>query len=284
METSVLADVKTDPYNRVYNKMNAAWLQEHALKKNRTATKKLAMVIDSAKCFNCRACVIACQLENRVSVGHYRNWVKVNPLESALGMHFQPGNCMQCDEPTCVAACPTGATYKDPQDGVVKVDTGLCIGCGSCIPACPYGARYRHPELKIVDKCDYCESRRQSGKLPACVEVCPTRARVFGDLNDPESEAAKLHRTKKTIRIVNPKTNTNPAIYYVEQTAPLNWTVKAEAPVPIQWLGHIAVPLVRGLAGLTGLGVIAMLLRQLTAGDDGGAHPSPGKGGGNGEY
>jgi tetrathionate reductase subunit B len=260
--------------------MNEAWLREHALKKKQTTQKKLAMVIDSAKCFNCRACIIACQLENRVPVGHSRNWVKNNPLEAALGMHFQPGNCMHCDKPTCVEACPTGATYKDPQDGVVKIDPGLCIGCKSCIPACPYGARYRHPELKIVDKCDYCESRRQSGRLPACVEVCPTRARVFGDLNDPESAAARLHKTKKTIRIVNPETDTDPVIYYLEKTAPTNWTVEAAAPMPIQWLGQVAAPLVRGLAGLTGLAVIGMLFRQLIAKDDGEAHASPGSGDG----
>lgn len=250
------------------------------MEKQRTGKTKWAMVIDSAKCFNCKACIIACQLENRVSVGHYRNWVKTNPLESALGMHFQPGNCMHCDNPTCVEACPTGATFKDPRDGVVKVNSDLCIGCGSCIPACPYGARYRHPDSKIVDKCDYCEPRRKSGRLPACVEVCPTRARVFGDLNDPESEIARLHRTKKTIRIIHPETDTHPAMYYIEQTAPTDWTVKAEAPVPIQLLRQMAVPLVRGLAGLTGLTVMAMLFRQLTVSDNGEKHPSPEKGDG----
>jgi tetrathionate reductase subunit B len=230
--------------------------------------KKWAMVIDSAKCFNCRACVIACQLENRVPVGHYRNWVKVNPLESSQGMHFQPGNCMHCDQPTCVEACPTGATYKDPQDGVVKVRKDLCIGCGSCIPACPYGARYRHPELKIVDKCDYCEPRRKAGGMPACVETCPTQARIFGDLNDPSSDVARLHKSQKTVRVINHETDTDPVIYYLEQTAPLNWAAKAEAPVPIQLWRQAAGPLVKSLVGLTGMGVMVMLLRQLIAKDD----------------
>ena len=229
---------------------------------------KYAMVIDSAKCFNCMACIISCQLENGVLPGYSRNWVKANHPETSLGMHFQPGNCMHCDDPTCVDACPTGATYKDPADGVVKVRKDLCIGCGSCIPACPYGARHRHPQKKIVDKCDYCEARRDAGRIPACVETCPTQARVFGDLNDPESHAAKLLKTEKTVRVVNQETDTDPVMYYINQTAPLNWTVKAEAPLPIQLWRYGVGPLVQGLVGMTGLGVLVMLARQLFVNED----------------
>jgi Fe-S-cluster-containing dehydrogenase component len=247
---------------------NRIFLREPALGKQRTAKARLTMVIDSARCFNCQACVVACQLENRVPVGYSRNWVKINPLASAQGMHFQPGNCMHCDKPTCVEACPTGATFKDSQDGVVRVNKDLCIGCGSCIPACPYGARYRHPKIKIVDKCDYCESRRRVGKLPACVTVCPTRARVFGDLNDPESDVARLHRSRHTVRVVNPETDTDPAMYYLEQTAPMDWTVTAEIPLPIQLWRDGAGPLIKGLVALSGLGVLAMLARQLIGQED----------------
>jgi formate dehydrogenase gamma subunit len=229
---------------------------------------KYAMVIDSAKCFNCGACIISCQLENGVMPRHSRNWVKANSLETPLGMHFQPGNCMHCDTPTCVDACPTGATYKDSTDGIVKVRTDLCIGCGSCIPACPYGARHRHPQKKVVDKCDYCEARRQAGKIPACVETCPTRARTFGNLNDPHSQAAKLLKTQKIIRVINPETDTNPALYYMRQTGPTDWTVKAEAPLPIQLWRHGAGPLVRALVSMTGLGILVALTRQLFVQDD----------------
>jgi Fe-S-cluster-containing dehydrogenase component len=229
---------------------------------------KLAMIIDSSKCFHCKACLVACQVENQVPVGFSRNWVKVSPLDSTDGMHFQPGNCMHCDKPACVEACPTGATYKDSSDGVVKVREDLCIGCGSCIPSCPYGARYRHPIKKIVDKCDYCASRRERGKLPACVETCPTQARVFGDLNDVNSPVARLLETKKTVRVVNNETDTEPAIFYVNQTAPRDWPVKAEAPLPIQLWRQVAVPLVKGVTGLTGLGVLLMLGRQLITGDE----------------
>lgn len=224
---------------------------------------KFAMVIDSAKCFNCRACIISCQLENGVSPGYSRNWVKANPLEASLGMHFQPGNCMHCDAPTCVEACPTGATYKDLTDGTVKVNKDLCIGCGSCIPACPYGARHRHPLKKIVDKCDYCEARRSAGRMPACVETCPTQARTFGDLNDPDSLVAKLLKEESTVRVVNQETDTDPVMYYVDQTEPMDWTVKAAAPMPIQLWRYGAGYLVKGLVGMSGLGVLIMLGRQL---------------------
>jgi tetrathionate reductase subunit B len=229
---------------------------------------KYAMIIDSAKCFNCRACVISCQLENDVPADHHRNWIKSNPPDTALGMHFQPGNCMHCDAPTCVEACPTGATYKDPLDGIVKVNAGLCIGCGSCIPACPYGARYRHPQKKIVDKCDYCLARRQSGREPACVETCPTRARMFGDLNDPDSPVAMLLKKTKTVRVVNPESDTDPVMYYIDRTGPMDWPVKAAAPLPIQLWRYGAGPLVKGAVALTGLGVLTMLARQLVTRDD----------------
>ena len=224
---------------------------------------KFAMVIDSAKCFDCRACIISCQLENDVLPGHSRNWIKTNLPGTPLGMHFQPGNCMHCDKPTCIDACPTGATYKDAADGIVKVRKNLCIGCGSCIPACPYGARHRHPKKKIVDKCDYCENRRKAGKMPACVETCPTQARTFGNVNNPHSQAAILLKTKKILRVVNQETDTDPVLYYVDQTEPMDWTVKAAAPVPIQLWRYGAGPLVKGLVSMTGIGLLVMLTRQL---------------------
>ena len=122
--------------------------------------KQLAMVIDSASCIDCKGCMTACKVENKVPQGKWRNWIKeqdpdLENLNKAESLHFQPGNCMHCDNPTCVQACPTSATYKDEKEGTIRVNKKLCIGCGSCIPACPYGARYRHPEEKVVDKCDF---------------------------------------------------------------------------------------------------------------------------------
>lgn len=224
---------------------------------------KYAMVIDSSRCMDCKACIISCQMENRVPPGLQRNWIKRGTWDTGAGIHYQPGNCMHCDRPTCVEACPTGATYKDEQDGTVRVNTRLCIGCGSCIPACPYGARFRHPQTRIVDKCDYCMSRRALGREPACVETCPTRARVFGNISDPGSEAAQLMKHKKTVRIFNPKTPTEPAIYYVGATSPTDWPAPADPPEAIRLWREIVNPVVKGIVGLSGIGVVVMLAKQV---------------------
>jgi len=240
-------------------------------------TSKLAMVIDSSLCIDCRACKVACKVENRVPEGHWRNWVKQqapapetlveNP--KAARLHFQPGNCMHCDEATCVTACPTGATYRNPEDNTIQVNKKLCIGCGSCIPACPYGARYRHPEQRVVDKCDFCAARRARGEDPACVVTCPTKARVFGDLNDPSSDAARLLKQKPTVRVVGNYTDTKPNLYYLAGTAPMDWPGKAIAPTAIGLLKRLFLP-VGGIAGLMLLGMLTMIGRQVaTTKDDG---------------
>lgn len=243
--------------------------------------KKLAMVIDSSRCIDCKACMASCKVEHRLPEGYWRNWVKAQtpPVEKmfsdpgAAKSHFQPGNCMHCDNATCVNACPTGATYKDSADGAVKVDKKLCIGCGSCIPACPYGARYRHPVKKIVDKCDFCESRRSQGELPACVVTCPTKARSFGDLNDSLTDAGRLLKKEKTVRVVNDRTDTRPNIYYLSETAPMNWPQVPKEPTPISWMKTL-YPLVWGVVGLNALGVLTMLGKQLLSGSNSESSPS----------
>lgn len=227
--------------------------------------KRYAMVIDSSKCINCRACVVSCQLTNGVPPMLRRNWIHLGPHEGGAGVHYQPGNCMQCDRPTCVEACPTGATYQDKADGVVKVNRRLCIGCGSCIPACPYGARYRHPVDKVVDKCDFCSARVSRGAPPACVETCPTNARVFGDISDEGSLAARLLKDRQTVRVVNRTTDTQPAIYYLDKTSPMDWPVEARPPEAIRLWKDIFNPAVKGIVGLSGLGVLVMLGKQLLA-------------------
>lgn len=229
--------------------------------------QKLAMVIDSSKCFNCKACLISCQLENELPVEILRNWVKRGFTISGQKLHFQPGNCMHCDNPTCVDACPTGATYKDDADGVVKVNRNLCIGCESCIPACPYNARSRHPVLGTVDKCDYCEDRRHNNKVPACVETCPTQARLFGDLADPTSEVSRQFKNGTLIRVINTETDTKPTLFYQNETAPLDWPTPAYVPDQISIWRDVARPFVKGVVGLSGIGVVAMFLSQLLTKD-----------------
>ena len=197
---------------------------------------KYAMVIDASKCFSCKACIVACQMENGVPPRFERDWIKQSAGGQEMKWHFQPGNCMQCDEPSCVEACPVGATFKS-RDGRVLIDPSTCINCGNCVPACPYGARYRHPTKHIADKCDLCERRLKRGEEPACVVTCPTRARVFGNLNDPSSEVSRLLNRGGLVRVINPKVDTKPNIYYVEGTVPLTWPVEPTLP------GNVHMPL-----------------------------------------
>jgi Fe-S-cluster-containing dehydrogenase component len=192
--------------------------------------KKYAIVIDASRCIDCKACMIACKVENNVPEGSWRNWIR--PLldrSSERKSEFQPGQCMQCDSPSCVAACPVGATYKQP-DGLVVIDPRKCIGCGNCITACPYGARYRNSTRHIADKCDFCEHRLKRGEEPACVVTCPTKTRIFGDLNDPQSEVSRAVKEKKLVRVVAPHINTRPNIYYHEGTRLLDWAVAPTLP------------------------------------------------------
>lgn len=184
--------------------------------------KKYAIVIDTFKCYDCKACMVACKVENSVPEGFWRNWVFHTGGLKGRRTQFQPGQCMQCDEPSCVAACPVGATYKQ-EDGLVVIDPGKCIGCGNCITACPYGARYRNPENRIADKCDFCSHRLKRGEEPACVITCPTKARVFGDLNDPTSRISDLIKKEDLVKVINPAFDTRPNIFYYAGTLPLDW-------------------------------------------------------------
>ena len=138
--------------------------------------------------------------------------------------------CNHCENPPCVRACPTKATFKRPSDGIVMMDFHRCIGCRFCMAACPFGARsfnYRDPRpfvketnklfptrMKgVVEKCNFCNERLAEGKLPACVEVSEGKLK-FGDLFDEKSEVRKLIQTNYTIRR---KVNlgTEPAVYYI---------------------------------------------------------------------
>src|SRR5512137_2192499 len=119
------------------------------------------MVTDLRKCVGCHACTAACSAEWQVPPGYARTHVRATPLQGTFpkltaGVHV--AQCNHCDRPPCVEPCPSGATFQ-AQDGVVRVDKDLCIGCGYCIDACPYDARFINPATKTVDKCDFCSAR-----------------------------------------------------------------------------------------------------------------------------
>ena len=195
-----------------------------------TQRKKYAIIVDAAKCIDCKACMVACKVENNVPEGFWRNWINVLGGENgSFRTEYQPSQCMQCDDPSCVAACPVQATYKQ-DDGLVAIDPEKCIGCGNCVTACPYNARYRNPAKRIADKCDFCENRLKRGKEPACVVTCPTKTRVFGDINDPASKVSQMVKKERLLRITAPHINTRPNIYYFEGTRLLNWAVAPMLP------------------------------------------------------
>jgi Fe-S-cluster-containing dehydrogenase component len=191
--------------------------------------KNYILVIDALKCFDCKSCMVACKVENNVPNGRWRNWVK--PAIGAKGrrFQFQPGQCMQCEAPACVAACPVRATYKR-SDGMVVIDPTKCIGCGNCVTGCPYGARFWNPITRLAEKCDYCQHRLIQGEEPACVETCPTKARIFGDLKDPTSKVSALMKKGRLVQVKNTLIDTKPRIFYTAGTVQLNWPKEPTLP------------------------------------------------------
>jgi sulfite dehydrogenase (quinone) subunit SoeB len=177
--------------------------------------KKLGLVIDLDTCVGCQACAVACKEWNDGGVsaplpdhdpygaqplGLWFN--RVHGYEAGEGrrartVHF-PRSCLHCEEPACVTVCPTGASFKRAEDGIVLVDEALCIGCKLCSWACPYGAREYDYDSGTMKKCTLCidriynEAVDERSRIPACVSACPTSARHFGDLGDPASPVSQL--------------------------------------------------------------------------------------------
>jgi len=175
-----------------------------------------AMVIDTRRCTGCHGCTVACKSENDIPLGYSKSWVEY--IEKGefpnVGRSFLPRLCNQCSEPSCVDVCPTGATFKREEDGIVVVDADKCIGCKYCIQACPYDARYVNPETGTVDKCDFCLHRVSQGLVPSCVNTCEGHARIFGDINDPESEVYKLLAVN-SYSVLLKGMGTEPNVYYI---------------------------------------------------------------------
>ncbi len=200
---------------------------------------RYSMVIDLRKCVGCNSCTAACKQANATPPGVF--WSKVLLYETGdypqARLHFLPMLCMHCQDAPCLEACPTGATYRG-EGGLVLVDDDRCIGCRYCIMACPYEARSynyalpreyytgrgmteyeqmvygQHPK-GAIEKCNFCAPRLREGKVPACVATCPAEARIFGDLDDPESEVAKLVASGLA-RPWLEEQGTKPSVFYIE--------------------------------------------------------------------
>lgn len=196
------------------------------------------MGVDISKCIGCARCAEACKQENEVPRQPYffRTWIEryvvttdgetivespnggiggfpsVANQRNILRTFFVPKLCNQCENPPCVQVCPVGATFAT-EDGVVLVDKDYCIGCRYCIQACPYGARFLNPHTRTAEKCTFCYHRVVKGLPPACVEVCPTGARVFGDMKHRASPLSRFTRLQK-IQVLKPHLNTKPKVYY----------------------------------------------------------------------
>lgn len=209
--------------------------------------------LNISKCIGCRECVKGCTQINNQSRDPEIQYIRVLEMDKGNmnleesnhyyddaenvpreGKYYMPVQCHQCENPPCVKACPVAATWKE-SDGVIVIDYNWCIGCRMCMNACPYWARRfnwkapllpqedinpdthylsnRPREKGVTEKCFFCLQRTREGKLPACLEVCPTGARVFGNLLDPDSEIRYILENKTVFRLKE-DLKTEPKFWY----------------------------------------------------------------------
>lgn len=207
-------------------------------------SKRYGFVLDTWFCVGCGSCAIACKIENNVPDGV--RWNRVmnaggeNPNTPSgvypnLARGYYTLSCQHCEKPLCVASCPTGASTKDPETGIVSINYDECIGCQTCIQACPYeGVRtfvdgepaysvgmeigdkdVQKHSATTVEKCTMCEHRVARGEQPACVTACKYYARHWGDLNDPNSEVSQLLLTREHYQLET-EDDTEPNVFFLE--------------------------------------------------------------------
>jgi len=203
------------------------------------------------RCEGFMECVSACVRENNLDRASRTQYIRTFELEHGkmtpdageskffhrvpVDGHFYMGvQCFHCDNAPCIKACPTQATWKEP-DGIVVVDYDWCIGCRYCMAACPYyGRRFNWGEPQVpldemtkkqhylgnrmrskgqMEKCTFCVQRSRDGRMPACVEACPTGSRIFGNLLDPGSEIRFVLENKKVFRLKE-DLGTDPKFWY----------------------------------------------------------------------
>ena len=200
--------------------------------------RSLGLVIDLDTCVGCQACVISCKGWNTQGAGAplsdqdpygadpsgtFLNRVhsfEVTPEDGCAQVTHFPKSCLHCTDAPCVTVCPTGASYKRVEDGIVLVDEGDCMGCGLCAWACPYGARELDLAAGVMKKCTLCidriynENLPEQDRIPSCVRTCPAGARHFGDLADPDSAVSRLVAERGGIDLM-PEMGTRPVNKYL---------------------------------------------------------------------
>lgn len=184
------------------------------------ATKKqYTLLIDLDRCIGCKACQLACKIENNVDLDVFWNRMNaVGPVGDYPNMDyfFMAKQCQHCKDPECVKVCPTKATYQT-DDGIMLIDHDKCYGCQYCIWACPYGVRTLNPKTHMVEKCILCAHRLEQGLAPACVVSCEGNCRFFGDINDPQSDIAKYYaRNAERAFRIHPELGTDPSVIYLK--------------------------------------------------------------------
>jgi Fe-S-cluster-containing dehydrogenase component len=258
-----------DFFQKHYQKMTSEEIEDALARIERKAAERYGVEIDCAntppqpgvvfgyainigRCKGYRDCVHGCVRENNLGRDSQVQYIRVlqmdkgdsnlehsehyyDPAEVPVeGKYYMPVQCMQCDDPPCVKACPVEATWMEP-DGIVVVDYDWCIGCRYCMTACPYWARHfnwTEPEIPadelntdthylgnrprprgVVEKCHFCIQRTRKGRQPACMEACPTGARIFGNLLDPDSEIRYVLENKQVFRLKE-DLGTEPKFWY----------------------------------------------------------------------
>ncbi|HJI11400.1 MAG TPA: 4Fe-4S dicluster domain-containing protein [Adlercreutzia equolifaciens] len=206
---------------------------------------KYGMAVDTNRCTGCNMCTMVCRVGHNLPNGVMYSQavteggdgfrVAGGTYPDKVVMDFYTLGCQHCDEPACVDICPTGATKKREEDGIVIVDSAECIGCESCIAACPYdGVRvkldstptypleftlgdWRTPEHvgNTVEKCTFCVELIDAGERPMCIDICPSVARYFGDLDDPNSEISQVLAEREYTQLLTDQ-GTGPNVYFLK--------------------------------------------------------------------
>lgn len=176
---------------------------------------RYGMAIDMRTCMGCASCVVSCKVENKVDEEAFRCRIiqRSSGQFPDVRLEIFSERCNQCSDAPCVWNCPTGASHF-ADGGIVLVDERLCTGCKACMAACPYDARFINSK-GYAEKCTFCAHRVKDGREPSCVATCPSRAMLFGDLEDAAGELARTLGVRSH-RELKPEAGTKPNLFYLE--------------------------------------------------------------------